>query len=127
MVACEFGEDDCGELLKLYRRGEKLGSGSEGQVYLLSARRRAVTEEEAAKTIKSLAETLKWMHSRGVVDRDLKPHNIFERLNATAVDEVVIGDFGMATDKQWDMQQYCGTAKYMAPEVVMVKSNGAQG
>ncbi|EFJ29190.1 hypothetical protein SELMODRAFT_3976, partial [Selaginella moellendorffii] len=81
------------------------------------------TEEEAAKTIKSLAETLKWMHSRGVVDRDLKPHNIFERLNATAVDEVVIGDFGMATDKQWDMQQYCGTAKYMAPEVVMVKMN----
>ncbi|EFJ28909.1 hypothetical protein SELMODRAFT_410738 [Selaginella moellendorffii] len=179
MVACEFGEDDCGELLKLYRRGEKLGSGGEGQVYLLSARRRAgkkyagksvksmwnaenearlmsklrvcpgvvafedfvrereggrcygtivmelcgpslaerliqggaVTEEEAAKTIKTLAETLKWMHSRGVVHRDLKPHNIFERLNATAVDEV----------------QYCGTAKYMAPEVVAVKSDRAEG
>ncbi|EFJ04470.1 hypothetical protein SELMODRAFT_432384 [Selaginella moellendorffii] len=195
MVACEFGEDDCGELLKLYRRGEKLGSGGQGQVCLLSARCRAgkkyagklvesmwnaenearlmsklrvcpgvvafedfvrereggrcygtivmelcgpslaerliqggaVTEEEAAKTIKTLAETLKWMHSRGVVHRDLKPHNIFERLNATAVDEVVIGDFGMATDKQWDMWQYRGTAKYMAPEVVAVKSDGARG
>ncbi|XP_024521750.1 serine/threonine-protein kinase AtPK1/AtPK6-like [Selaginella moellendorffii] len=65
------------------------------------------------------------MHSRGVVHSDLKPYNIFERLNASAVDEVMIGDFGMATDKQWDMQQYCGTAKYMAPEVVAVKSDGA--
>ncbi|EFJ13611.1 hypothetical protein SELMODRAFT_424204 [Selaginella moellendorffii] len=87
----------------------------------------AMTEEEVAKTIKTLAETFKWMHLRGVVHCDLKHHNIFQRLNTTAVDELVIGDFGTASDKQWDMQQYCGTAKYMAPEVVAVKNDGARG
>ncbi|XP_024527659.1 serine/threonine-protein kinase PEPKR2 [Selaginella moellendorffii] len=74
-----------------------------------------MSEEEAAQIIKQLAETLKEMHSRGIVHRDLKPGNILFKLDAR--DKVVISDFGLATDDPEEMSQYCGTGKYMAPEV----------
>ncbi|XP_024545364.1 calcium/calmodulin-dependent protein kinase type 1G [Selaginella moellendorffii] len=183
----EFEDDDCAELLKIYTRGERLGCGSQGQVFVLKgatsyagkmfrAGRDAgrelrlmsklrgcagvvslagfvkersggacygtmvmelcgpslfhrlikggpLGEEEAAKTIQRLAEALKGIHSSGIVHRDLKPENIFVKLDATAVHEVVIGDFGVATDDPKEMSQCCGTGKYMAPEVTSCKGD----
>ncbi|XP_024537228.1 serine/threonine-protein kinase PEPKR2 [Selaginella moellendorffii] len=78
-------------------------------------------EEDALKTIKKLAETLKEIHSRGIIHRDLKPENILVKLNATGVHDVLIGDFGIATDLHREMSKYCGTEKYMAPEVMATK------
>ncbi|XP_024522341.1 calcium/calmodulin-dependent protein kinase type 1-like [Selaginella moellendorffii] len=187
----EFDEDDCAELLKVYTRGERLGCGRQGQVFVLKGARSyagkmfrsgreagrelrlmsklrpcagvvsltgfvkersggacygtmvmelcgpslchrlikggPLGEEEAAKTIQRLAETLKEIHSRGIVHRDLKPENIFVKLDASAVHEVVIGDFGVATDDIKEMSQYCGTGKYMAPEVASCKGGHGDG
>ncbi|EFJ19849.1 hypothetical protein SELMODRAFT_110007 [Selaginella moellendorffii] len=78
-------------------------------------------EKEAAKTIQRLAEALKGIHTSGIIHRNLKPENIFVKLDATAVHEVVIGDFGVATDDPKEMSQYYGTGKYMAPEVTSCK------
>ncbi|XP_024545666.1 calcium/calmodulin-dependent protein kinase type 1-like [Selaginella moellendorffii] len=79
-------------------------------------------EKEAAKTIQRLAEGLKGIHTSGIIHPNLKPENIFVKLDATAVHEVVIGDFGVATDDPKEMSQYCGTGKYMAPEMTSCKS-----
>lgn len=62
--------------------------------------------------------------------RDLKPENIFISSGADGVDNVKIGDFGLATSGQFsvdrafpnnletdDMTRSIGTAYYSAPEV----------
>lgn len=62
--------------------------------------------------------------------RDLKPENIFISSSADGVDNVKIGDFGLATSGQFtldktvpnsfdmdDLTKSIGTASYAAPEV----------
>lgn len=70
------------------------------------------------------------IHSLNIVHRDLKPDNIFIAVGPDGVNNVKIGDFGLAskgqiaTDKaqnalldQTDMTRSVGTAVYVAPEV----------
>lgn len=70
------------------------------------------------------------IHSLNIVHRDLKPDNIFIAVGPDGVNNVKIGDFGLAskgqiaTDKvqgalldQVDMTRSVGTAVYVAPEV----------
>ncbi|EFJ14081.1 hypothetical protein SELMODRAFT_424030 [Selaginella moellendorffii] len=75
-------------------------------------------EKEAAKTIQRLAEGLKGIHTSGIIHPNLKPENIFVKLDATAVHEVVIGDFGVATDDPKEMSQYCGTGNHRRVGVI---------
>lgn len=62
--------------------------------------------------------------------RDLKPENIFISISADGVDNVKIGDFGLATSGQFsvdrsatnaiesdDMTRSIGTVYYSAPEI----------
>lgn len=59
------------------------------------------------------------MHSRGVIHKDIKPHNIF--LDETGY--LRIGDFGISENslsiKPDGKQGFCGTHPYKAPEVIM--------
>lgn len=70
------------------------------------------------------------IHSLNIVHRDLKPDNIFIAVGPDGVNNVKIGDFGLASkgqiaaDKgqgalldQTDMTRSVGTAVYVAPEV----------
>jgi translation initiation factor 2-alpha kinase 4 len=66
-----------------------------------------------------------------IVHRDLKPENIFISSSSDGIDNVKIGDFGLATSGQFsvektitsntletdDMTRSIGTAYYSAPEV----------
>ncbi|XP_002979325.2 calcium/calmodulin-dependent protein kinase type 1 [Selaginella moellendorffii] len=81
-------------------------------------------EEEVAEIVKELAETLKGVHSSGVVHRDLKLENVFTKLQDASTIRPVIGDFGVATDDAREMSQSCGTEKYMAPELIFVERYG---
>lgn len=75
-------------------------------------------------------EGLSHIHSLNIVHRDLKPENIFISLSADGVNNVKIGDFGLATAGQFaspekstslsdsvDMTRSIGTAFYVAPEI----------
>ena len=70
------------------------------------------------------------IHSLSVVHRDLKPENIFIAISSDGIDNVKIGDFGLATSGQFsvdrvaantletdDMTRSIGTVYYSAPEV----------
>lgn len=78
---------------------------------------------------RQILEGLCHIHSLNIVHRDLKPENIFISSGPDGLDNVKIGDFGLATSGQLaidrstasldasDMTRSIGTAVYVAPEV----------
>ena len=81
-----------------------VGTTSSGQAYLmmpyyergslaaLIERRGALTEQMAVRIGRTLANTLDYVHQRGVLHRDVKPANIL----LGEGDEPLLGDFGVA-------------------------------
>lgn len=57
-----------------------------------------------------------YMHSQGIIHRDLKPENVL--LDGGMVAKVC--DFGWSAEysEMEERQTLCGTAEYMAPEVM---------
>ncbi|POS85437.1 hypothetical protein EPUL_003931 [Erysiphe pulchra] len=84
-------------------------------------------EKEIWRLFRGILEGLSHIHSQNIVHRDLKPENIF----IDAASNVKIGDFGLAINGQYpmndrlqdvtlhsaDMTRNIGTAFYVAPEV----------
>lgn len=66
-----------------------------------------------------LINGVQYLHSKGIAHRDLKPENILLDSN----DVIKISDFGFATlflyeGRERQCEQKCGTAPYVAPEVM---------
>lgn len=79
---------------------------------------------------RQILEGLVHIHGLNIVHRDLKPENVFIGLGPDGVNNVKIGDFGLATagnfavDKSaagsldtGDLTRSIGTSYYVAPEV----------
>ncbi|KAL2176348.1 anticodon binding domain of tRNAs-domain-containing protein [Thermothelomyces heterothallicus CBS 202.75] len=85
--------------------------------------------QEVWRLFRQILEGLVHIHSLNIVHRDLKPENIFISAGPDGVENVKIGDFGLATSGQIptdktasnadasDMTRSIGTAVYVAPEV----------
>lgn len=92
---------------------------------------------EIWRLFRQILEGLAHIHGLSIVHRDLKPENIFISSSIDDIDNVKIGDFGLATSGQFsveraaalgsleadDMTRSIGTAYYSAPEV----RSGANG
>jgi len=83
------------------------------------------SEEEAAKLIRPLLESVAYLHDLGIVHRDIKPENILVGDN---LDDLKIADFGlskMLLPKE-RMDTACGTLSYVAPEVLTMQGYGQE-
>ena len=127
-------------------------AGREGHIYYIASqfygggtladfldRRTTVSDRQAAELIKTLAEAVQHVHSRGILHRDIKPTNVLfdqpdsadKGVDTTLADGTQSGqistslarltDFGLArmldvSDRQTKSGALLGTPSYMSPE-----------
>ena len=91
----------------------------------LEKRKFRIPEQRAAKIVHSLAAGLYYLHSYGIVHRDMKPENIL-MVDPSETSDVKIVDFGLS--KMIGPTELCnepfGTLSYVAPEVLLQKPYG---
>ena len=96
----------------------------EGADLAALAHRGVVTPERGIGVIKQVLRALAYAHERGVVHRDIKPHNVFVRDLGDGIDHVQVLDFGLARfhenrDGEKPLTRtgtVLGTPAYMSPE-----------
>ncbi len=99
-------------------RRRALGVGSGGQLLTgAPGGRRRFDENTARFYVANVVEALAYLHSLGVVYRDLKPENMMLAHNGY----LKIVDFGFSkrlgrTETTWT---FCGTPDYLPPEIIM--------
>jgi len=103
--ACFFGD-----LASLLRCGQTDG------------RRNVLSEGRARDIAVRVVSALEYMHGRGIVYRDLKPENII--LDDRGLIKLV--DMGLAKATTDACYTLCGTAEYLAPEVVQLQGHRAE-
>ncbi|XP_052460458.1 MAP kinase-interacting serine/threonine-protein kinase 2 [Carassius gibelio] len=114
-----FEEED-----KFYLVFEKLRGGS---VLAHIHKRRYFSEQEASIVVQDIASALDFLHNKGMAHRDLKPENILCE-HGDRISPVKICDFDLGSGIKLNSDRSpistpelltpCGSAEYMAPEVV---------
>ncbi|XP_019356908.1 PREDICTED: MAP kinase-interacting serine/threonine-protein kinase 1 isoform X1 [Gavialis gangeticus] len=118
----EFFEDDT----RYYLVFEKLRGGS---ILAHIQKRKHFNEREASRVVRDVAYALDFLHTKGIAHRDLKPENILCE-SPEKVSPVKICDFDLGSGVKLnsactpittpELTTPCGSAEYMAPEVVEV-------
>ncbi|KAJ3378895.1 hypothetical protein HDU84_007222 [Entophlyctis sp. JEL0112] len=89
-----------------------------GELFYHLQQNRVFPEEVAKFFVAEITCALEFLHGRGIAYRDLKPENLLLDSNG----HIVLTDFGLSKDHLVYGQQtntYCGTAAYLAPEVLI--------
>lgn len=76
-------------------------------------------EDDAAKVLQQLLQTIAYCHSQDIAHRDIKPENIL--IDTSQHDEIKLIDFGTShhfLKNDHTMHQQYGTPFYVAPEVL---------
>ncbi|XP_068949750.1 MAP kinase-interacting serine/threonine-protein kinase 1 isoform X2 [Petaurus breviceps papuanus] len=118
----EFFEDDA----RFYLVFEKLQGGS---ILTHIQKRKHFNEREASRVVRDVSTALDFLHTKGIAHRDLKPENILCE-SPSEVSPVKICDFDLGSGVKLnssctpittpELTTPCGSAEYMAPEVVEV-------
>ena len=89
-----------------------------GELFYHMERLERIQIDDARLYVAEIGLALEYLHSLGIIYRDLKPENIILDRNG----HVKITDFGLSkeTDSTDETAStFCGTAEYLAPELVM--------
>jgi serine/threonine protein kinase len=90
---------------------------------LINKREERVSEEVLWEYLHDLAHALSYLHSKGMIHRDIKCQNILIGRDG----ELKIGDLGLLTyDKNGENVKYAGTEAYFAPEIIKEKKYDAK-
>nr|XP_034978404.1 MAP kinase-interacting serine/threonine-protein kinase 1 isoform X4 [Zootoca vivipara] len=118
----EFFEDNA----RYYLVFEKLHGGS---ILAHIQKQKHFNEREASRVVRDIACALDFLHTKGIAHRDLKPENILCE-SPSKVSPVRICDFDLGSGVKLnsactpittpELTTPCGSAEYMAPEVVEV-------
>jgi serine/threonine protein kinase len=97
-----------------------------GDVFDRLAKRVSYTEKDARDLGVILLETMKEMHQRKIVHRDMKPENLL--LKSTMDDtSILLADFGFAKYvPEEGLKTRCGTPAFVAPEILVGKQYDTQ-
>lgn len=82
---------------------------------------RGMSAEVGRFYVSEVVLVLEYLHGESVMHRDLKPENVL----IGADGHIKVTDFGTAKRTEERSFSFCGTAEYLAPEVVMRKGHGA--
>ncbi|KAI8622512.1 kinase-like domain-containing protein [Chytriomyces sp. MP71] len=96
-------------------------AGGEMFHYIMAQPDGRLREEEGRRFFAQLVSGVSYIHSVGIVHRDLKLENLLLGLN----NNILISDFGFANRNSEHMETSCGSPGYAAPELVI--SNGYVG
>lgn len=94
---------------------------AKGELYKELRKHKTFDEKRTATYIFSMAQALKYCHSKHVIHRDIKPENLLLGLKG----ELKIADFGWSVHAPSARRQtLCGTLDYLPPEMVEGRQHG---
>ena len=111
-----YEEDHCFMVMEEMRGGDLLSRIVDKEVY---------TEREARGVCKVLFEAILYCHQKKVAHRDIKPENLL--LVEDSDDQTIkLADFGFAkkVTGELSLSTLCGTAQYVAPEILDFQVEG---
>ncbi|KAJ3089463.1 Serine/threonine-protein kinase plk4 [Quaeritorhiza haematococci] len=89
-----------------------------GELYrYIQQRHGALTEPEARTVMHQIVSALQYLHTNGIIHRDLKLSNLLLTENY----DVKLADFGLAVkmiDPDAEQKTMCGTPNYISPEIL---------
>jgi serine/threonine protein kinase len=86
-----------------------------GDLFAHLGRLRELSPKSVLKFYFKVVKAINYLHSNGFVHRDIKPENVL----VTRKFCPRIADFGTSAQTGFIKNTYCGTAEYMAPEIVL--------
>ena len=89
---------------------------SGGDLLSFVKKRTKLNEKTARIIYKQLINSIKFIHSKGIIHRDIKLDNILIDLN----NSIKLCDFGVSKNykKNEKLKDQCGTPAYIAPEIL---------
>jgi len=95
-----------------------------GELFFHLQKERSFSEERVRFYAAEIASGLEYLHSSGVIYRDLKPENLL----LSREGHIIMTDFGLSKEgfiyKEDRTFIFCGTPEYLAPEVLEGKGYG---
>jgi p90 ribosomal S6 kinase len=92
-----------------------------GEMFHKIERQKSLCEREASAVMKTVTQTVEYLHSNDVAHRDLKPSNILYADDSGDPTTIRIVDFGFAKQLRHEngmLMTPCFTKSYVAPEVL---------
>jgi len=95
-----------------------------GELFERIVEREQYSEEDAKEVMRQLFDAIEYIHSKNIVHRDLKPENLLLEDDADDT-RIKLTDFGLSRiyDSPY-MSTSCGTAGYIAPEILKASGYG---